>query len=135
MTQKHVPIERYMTSSPHSIGQEQSLAVAHDLMRKYEIRHLPVLHGGKLVGLVSLRDLHLVETLPDVDPAQVLVEDAMTEDVYSVAPTDDLADVAEDMAHRKLGSAVVLRDTKVVGVFTTTDALRALAEQLKDGQR
>lgn len=131
MPHKHIPIERYMTPSPHSVGREQSLAIAHELMDKYEIYHLPVLHGGTLVGLVSLRDLRLAEALPDVDPARVLVEEAMTEDVYSVVPGADLADVVETLAERKLGCAVVMAGSKIVGVFSTSDALRALSHVLR----
>jgi acetoin utilization protein AcuB len=99
-------------------------------MRKFEIRHLPVLHGGKLIGLLSLRDLHLVETLPNVDPELVRVEEAMTQDVYAVEPKTPLKQVVSEMAARKLGSAVVVEGSKVVGVFTTVDALDLLAERL-----
>jgi acetoin utilization protein AcuB len=59
-------IQKYMTPTPHTIGQEQTLQVAHDVMREHGVRHLPVLEGGKLVGLLSQRDLHLVETLREV---------------------------------------------------------------------
>ena len=129
-TMKELTIGQRMTKTPHLIGVEQSLRVAHDLMRKYEIRHLPVLHGGKLIGLVSLRDLHLVETLRDVDPETVRVEDAMTQDVYAVGAKTPLKEVVNEMARRKLGSAVVVEGATVVGVFTTVDALEVLAELL-----
>jgi len=51
-------IQKYMTRALHTIGQEQTLDVAHTVMRQHGIRHLPVLEGGKLVGLLSQRDLH-----------------------------------------------------------------------------
>jgi nucleotide-binding universal stress UspA family protein len=60
-----------------------------------------VLEGGKIVGVLSLRDLHLVETLKDVDPEEVLVEDAMTPDPYTIGPDADLRVVAMEMATRK----------------------------------
>jgi acetoin utilization protein AcuB len=123
-------IGNHMTPSPHSIGSEQTLTAAHDLMREHAIRHLPVLHGGKLVGLVSLRDLHLVETLKDVDPTQVTIDEAMTTEVYTVAPDTPLADVVRVMLETKLGSAVVVDGTRVAGVFTTTNALKALLQLL-----
>jgi len=128
---KRVTIDDFMSRSPHSIGQEQSLLVAHELMRKYAVRHLPVLHAGQLVGLLSLRDLHLVETLPDVDPAQVTIEEAMSGDPFVVPPGSDLAEVAEQMAEHKYGSAVVMEGTKIIGVFTTVDGMRALAHLLR----
>ncbi|MFZ5469517.1 MAG: CBS domain-containing protein [Myxococcota bacterium] len=119
-----------MTRSPHSIGVDRSMEDAHRLMREHRIRHLPVLEGGSLVGLVSERDLHLMETLKDVDPRSVTVEEAMSQDVFTVRPDSSLAQVADTMAKKKLGSAVVMDEAKVVGVFTTIDALRALAETL-----
>jgi acetoin utilization protein AcuB len=125
------PLRKYMTTSPHSIGKDQTLERAHELMRTNHIRHLPVLEGGKLVGMVTERDLHLVETLRDVDPSQVTVEDAMSEHVYAVQPDTTLDVVAEALAEHKYGSAVVLDNGKVVGIFTTNDACRALAELLR----
>jgi acetoin utilization protein AcuB len=127
MTAKEVTIAERMTKTPHLIGAEQSLKTAHDLMRKHHIRHLPVLHGGKLIGVVSERDLHLVETLHDVDPAHVRVSEAMSQDVYAVPPKTPLKEVVREMAGRKLGSAVVVEGTHVIGVFTTVDALETLA--------
>lgn len=123
------PISSYMSKTPHTIGAEQTLSMAHDLMRKHGIRHLPVLHGKKPVGMVSLRDLHLVETLSDVDPEKVAVEDAMTTDLYTVGPDTPLSEVAKEMVTRKLGSALVIDEKQVVGLFTTTDALRILAAE------
>ena len=130
MTKKQLTIRDYMTESPHTIGSEQSLAKAHELMREHGIRHLPVLHGGQLAGMVTVRDLHLVETLKDVDPESVRVEEAMTPEPYVVEPTALLHAVASEMAERKLGSAIVVDGTKVVGVFTTVDGLRALADAI-----
>ena len=120
-----------MTASPHSIGREQTLTAAHKVMREHRCRHLPVLHGGKLVGIVSERDLHLVESLKDVDPNEVLVEDAMWAQVYAVSPEAPLDEVASEMAAKKFGSAVVMQNDKVVGIFTTVDACRALSELLQ----
>jgi len=130
MAKPILQISQFMTKSPHVIGKDQSLAHAHELMRKKRIRHLPVLHGGKLVGMVTVRDLHLVETFPGVQPERVTVEEAMSPDVYSVPPEAPLRKVVREMQRRKLGSAVVMDGRKVVGVFTTIDALRALDEAL-----
>lgn len=128
---KPIPtIRRDMTTSPHSIGREQTLATAHAMMREHGFRHLPVLVGGKLVGLVTMRDLLLIETLRDVDANEVSVEDAMTSDVYAVSPDGPLDEVAAEMAERKYGCTVVMQNEHVVGVFTTVDACRALHDLL-----
>jgi acetoin utilization protein AcuB len=128
-------VRSYMTRAPRTIEPHRTLAEAHKVMRANRIRHLPVLEGGKLVGLVSQRDLAVIESLPDVDPADVPVEDAMTEDVFIVKPATPLARVAGDMAARKYGSAVVMQGPRVVGVFTVTDACRALADLLAPAAR
>lgn len=125
---KDKTIADYMTTSPHSVGNDQPLVHAHQVMRDHQIRHLPVLSGGRLVGILSDRDLAFVENLRDVDAAKVRVDDAMTPTPYSVKKTANLGQVAREMAEHRYGSAVVMENDHVVGVFTTTDALRALAD-------
>ena len=128
---KAIPtIQRYMTTSPHTIGNEQSLKKAHDLMREHGIRHLPVMHGNRLVGVVSDRDVAIITSLDDVNPELITVEDAMTADVLTVGPDTPLDEVATLMAERKAGSVVVQQNSKVVGIFTTVDGMTALAELL-----
>jgi acetoin utilization protein AcuB len=128
---KKRPIAAYMTKSPHTIGVEQTLTQAHELMRAFRVRHLPVLAAGKLVGLVSQRDLHLIEALSDVNPSAVRVEEAMSQLPFTVAGDTALDVVVAEMADRRVGSAVITDEGRVVGVFTTTDALRVLAGFLR----
>ena len=125
-------IERFMTRAPHTIGFEQTLAAAHRLMGTHRIRHLPVLDSGRLVGMVSQQDLHLIETLRNVDPNEVEVSEAMTPTPYTVTPRSSLRKVASEMAAHKYGSAVVMEKDRIVGVFTTIDALRALFTLLEE---
>lgn len=134
MKTKSTKIASVMTPAPHTIGRDQSLATAHALMREHGIRHLPVLEGGKLVGLLSERDLHFVETLRDVDPASAKVEEAMSSDVYVTSAGETLEEVAAHMAEHKIGSAVVLEAGHVVGIFTTNDALRVIAGAVSAGR-
>jgi acetoin utilization protein AcuB len=124
-------VHEYMTPTPLTIGADQTLSHAHAMMREHGIRHLPVLVGGKLEGILSDRDLSLLETMRDVDPARVTVEEAMTLVVYTVAPDAPLDEVADHMADHKIGSVVVLTGGKVSGVFTAVDGLRALADVLR----
>ena len=123
-------VRSYMTPAPRTIGPLRMLSEAHDLMRAHRIRHLPVLAGDKLVGIVSQRDLLLIESLPGVNPAEVPVEDAMTREVFVVDSATPLAKVTAEMADRRRGSAVVMHGDRVVGVFTVTDACRVLARLL-----
>jgi len=128
---KSIPrIRKYMTTDVQTIGDEQPMSVAHRVMRDERIRHLPVLHRGKLVGVVTDRDLRLVETLRDVDPTKVTVSEAMTSDVYTVSPDSALDEVVSAMATSKYGSAIVVDHGHVVGIFTTVDACNALSDLL-----
>jgi acetoin utilization protein AcuB len=128
---KSIPqIKKYMTTDVQTIGDEQPMSVAHRLMREQHIRHLPVLHQGKVVGMVTDRDLRLVESLADVDPTKIAVSEAMTADTYVVAPDAALDEVVSTMAAKKYGSAVISDHGHVVGIFTTVDACSAFAELL-----
>ncbi len=127
---KHT-IRRYMTVNPTVIGSGRTLAEAHQTMRDRRVRHLPVVDDGKLVGIVSQRDLYLLETLRGVDIATERVGEAMTADPFTTSPDAPLDQVAAEMAEHKYGCAVVLEEDAVVGVFTTVDALRALAGILR----
>lgn len=127
---KNAKVSEYMTASPHTIGQEQSLRRAHEMMREYSIRHLPVLHGGNLVGIVSLQDLDLTESLKGVDPDTTRVEEAMSFEPYIAPPDSSLQVVVEELVKKGMGSAIVGQKNEVVGVFTAVDAMRALRDEL-----
>lgn len=120
-------IENFMSQVLVVVDPNQSLSEASRLMRGHKIRHLPVVHQGQVVGILSQRDVYLVETLSDAGPEEIRVEEAMTHEPFLVDPEESVESVASRMAARKIGSAVVARDGKLLGLFTVTDALRALA--------
>jgi len=124
-------VGRYMTPAPHTVGQEQTLAIAHKLMREHGVRHLPVLHSSALVGMVTLRDLDLVEAFDSLSADELKVEDAMTSDLYTVAEETSLTEVVNTMVDRGISSTVIVDpNNHVLGVFSTVDALRALRDVL-----
>lgn len=123
-------ISNFMTALPQTVGRDQPLQVALDLMRELGVRHLPVLHGGRLVGVLSERDILLVQSLPGVDADKIRVEEAMSHQPYHVAPSASLGEVAREMAENKYGAAIIMDANKLAGVFTTVDALKILAQKL-----
>lgn len=131
MTKTMPTIDKYLTRSPHAIGRDQPLALALAMMKKYRIRHLPVLDGGELVGVLSERDLHLIQALEGVDPKRVTVEEAMSTSIYAVTPETKLDQVLREMAEHRYGCTVVIQHGHVVGIFTTVDVCRAFAELLE----
>jgi CBS domain-containing protein len=120
-------IQDVMTQQPLTIGRGEPLATAHEMMRANNCRHLPVLEHGELVGVLTQRDLYLLETIAGVDLTKDHVDDAMSTEAYAVPPDAPLDEVAGHMATQKYGCAVVIERGRVIGIFTTTDALRVLA--------
>jgi acetoin utilization protein AcuB len=131
MTKPIPSVAKYMTTAPHTVGSDQTLQHAHLIMNDKNIRHLPVLRGGELVGMLTERDLALIETFKDIDPRAVTIDQAMSTGVYQVAPETPLDEVVSDMASKKYGSAVVVQNRKVVGILTTVDVCSALGELLR----
>jgi acetoin utilization protein AcuB len=119
-------VREYMTPSPLTVLPTSSLSKAVKIMRDHQVRHLPVIDGGRIVGVLSQRDILIMESLPGVNPTEVRVEEAMVRDVFAVAPDVAVGDVVATMIERKLGSTIVCEGERVLGVFTTIDALRAL---------
>lgn len=123
-------IDRYMTRQVLTIRADAKIPLAHALMREHEIRHLPVLEAGKLVGVVSERDLYLIEKLAGPE-SEMAVEDAMSSEVYTACSGDPVDAVVDEMAKHKYGSVVVLDRGRVVGIFTMVDGMEALVDLLR----
>ena len=122
-----------MTPFPWCVAIDDTLAKAKSMMERHGIRHLPVTEGETLVGVITDRDIRLVGTgAPDRPaPEEMLVRDACEFDAYTVQLTEPLDRVALEMAARRVGLALVVKDTKLVGIFTVTDACRCLGEFLR----
>lgn len=129
---KAIPsIQKYMTVLPHTIGADQTLAQADKMMAKYRVRHLPVLDGGKLVGILTERDIRLVETFKDVEPEKVTVDEAYSPNPYVTSPNASLSDVCAEMAQHKYGCVLIEDNHKLVGIFTWVDALKAMHDLME----
>ncbi len=124
-------IREYMTPAPQTVEAEIPLKMGLEILRKYKVRHLPVLKWGNLVGILSDRNVNAA--LSSGSPERFSVEDVMIPDPYCVPPHQSLVDVAAAMAEEKYGSTIVQdpETGNVAGIFTTTDACRALRELLE----
>ena len=126
-----ITMQEVMTPTPHTVGPDQSLAVALELMRKHNIRHLPVRHEGRITGILSERDINFALRVEKANAADLSVESALTPEVFSVLPATPLAEVAARMGADKIGCALVEDDLgKLLGIFTAVDACRVLAQHL-----
>jgi acetoin utilization protein AcuB len=115
---------------PHSIGSDQTIETAHKMMSENEIRHLPVMKGGQISGVISDRDLKLAMSIRGVESSKTTVDEIASSEVFLVKPESKLDDVSKMMAEKKIGSVLVVDNHRLVGIFTTTDALKALNELL-----
>lgn len=122
-----------MTVFPYFVEVGDSLLRARALMVEHQIRHLPVQDEGVLVGILTDRDLKRALD-PDLGmpPKQELfVSDVFVPEAYVVDGAEPLDTVLEYMATHHIGSALVTKKEKLVGIFTATDACRLLCEHLR----
>jgi acetoin utilization protein AcuB len=99
-------------------------------MQHEHVRHLPVLEGGVVAGMISQRDIGLLETNEPKLLTDISVEEAMSGEPYIVGPDVPLHSVIATMHAHKIGSAIVVEQGTVLGVFTTTDAIALLRDVL-----
>jgi len=120
----------FMTPFPHSIEVDAPLAAARSMMRAGNFRHLPVMEQGRIAGILTDRDIKLVLGPDFGSPSEreLRVRDAYIERTYIVSASTPVAAVARVMAELHIGSAIITKHDKLVGIFTVTDACRALAQ-------
>ena len=122
-----------MTPFPHAVHAEDDVATARAMMEQHGIHHLPVLRDGRLAGIVSNRDVSLAGDMLDNNAGVTMPVWAIcTRDPYVVEIDTRLDVVAEEIANRHIGSALVVKHGKLAGIVTTTDLCRAFAELLRE---
>jgi acetoin utilization protein AcuB len=125
------PIQKFMTTTPITIQKTATLEEAYKVMKAHHIRHLPVLENDTLIGIISERDIMVAEALKNVDAFQVKVGDIAKNETYYVSPDTPTDEVVLEMAANKYGSALIVQNKKLVGIFTSIDAMSAFAEVLE----
>jgi acetoin utilization protein AcuB len=125
-----------MTIEVATVGRNDALALADDLMKTKKIRHLPVVEEGRLVGILTQRDLFqaaMSSAMGFGEKARkeflktVLVKEVMTEEVVTIAPDADAREAARRMLERKVGCLPVLDSGRLAGIVSESDLLRVLA--------
>lgn len=122
-----------MTPVPHTIEASHSIHEAKVIMDLERIRHLPVTSEGRLVGVLSERDLKLAFVLSATGNSSetIQVGDVCNLEAYITDFSAPIDQVLSTMLTRKLGSTLVTREGKLVGIITTTDICRNYSELLK----
>jgi acetoin utilization protein AcuB len=120
-----------MTREVVAVSPEDTAKSALALCREKRIRHLPVLEGGRLVGIASDRDFRdAAPPLGDPDRAAALAEirvgEVMARDVVTAASDDPIEQVANPMRERRIGCLPVVESGELVGIVTASDVMDAL---------
>ncbi|PIS10818.1 MAG: CBS domain-containing protein [Bdellovibrio sp. CG10_big_fil_rev_8_21_14_0_10_47_8] len=125
---KSIPqVQKYMTTTPYAINAESTIQEAQEMMKKHGIRHLPVRDGEKY-GVVSDRDIKYAMSLSGFDVKSAKVRDICEETPYITKPDASISAVSAELAERRVGSALIMDNQHLVGIYTTTDACRALSD-------
>jgi len=130
-------VTELMTPSPITTGPDTPVLEARQLMIQKRIRHLLVVEAGKLLGIVTDRDIRLNLPSPATSLsvwevnyllARMTVESAMTTSVVVISPRHDAKEAASLMLDHKIGALPVVDGGRLVGIITETDLLRAFVK-------
>jgi CBS domain-containing protein len=138
---KKEPVSTIMTKHIHAVQLKDTLADAMEMVRKHNIRHIPVLKGKQLVGIISKNDLHRLsfsDIMPgddDTDEAvfdMLSISQVMSHKPRVVKSNDTIYHVAEILSKEEFHALPVVSDedeSVLVGIVTTTDVIRYMLEQ------
>jgi acetoin utilization protein AcuB len=137
-------VREYMIDKVVSVHPETGLHEARRLMRKYNVRRLPVVVDGRLVGIVTDRDLRQASPSPATTLSvhelnylldKLEVREIMSKPVITVIPSAPLEEAARLMREHKIGGLPVVEEGKVVGMITEVDVLGVLIRALGWGEQ
>ncbi len=122
-----------MIPFPYFARPDEPVAKLFTLMKQHKIRHVPIKQDGRVVGIVSERDLRWMGSPAIVlpDPEEIPIAHVQVNSPYTVEITTPLNKVVQEMAERKIGAAVVVKSGELAGIVTVTDICRLLAELLE----
>ncbi len=125
----------YMTKEPFTAAEDTNMKEAVELLRQHHIRHLPVVQGPKLVGIVTDRDIRKASPslLSGVDMgeyeevlASTPISRIMTREPFTLTPDTEMSQAVQLMVDKKIGAVPVVNGEALVGIFTEIDALKVL---------
>ncbi|MCT4630865.1 CBS domain-containing protein [Winogradskyella sp.] len=135
------PISEIMTKNIIALNRDDDLETAEILFKRHKIRHIPVVNGEVIIGMLSYSDLLRIsfadavyETEEEVDTLvynMFTIEQVMVKNVITVTSTTTIKEVAEILAEKEFHALPVVDNGCLVGIVTTTDLLNYLLEQFK----
>jgi len=125
---KTMPVRECMSRLPAETDRREPLSAVVQHMREQHCHHVPVMDGPRLYGILSRQDLHELALRGEGSTGDLAAGDACTRDVLTVGPMTPIVEVAQAMIDRQVSSALITDGDVLVGIFTSTDALRLIAE-------
>jgi CBS domain-containing protein len=131
-------VRHAMTEAPHTLGPDMNAFDAAGLMRQYDVGIIPVVDGGKFVGVVTDRDLALRVLADRQNPQDVRLGDIVTKSPVTVTPDTKLSDARDLMAEHKIRRLPVVKGDQLVGIVSMGDiavhdaSKRAVGDALSD---
>ena len=124
---KTTPVRECMSRLPAEADRRDPISEVLRHMREQDCHHVPVMDGPHLYGILSREDLHEL-ALRGERGDSLTAGDICTRDVLTFGPMTPVIEVARAMLERKVGSALVTDGGMLVGIFTSTDALRLISQ-------
>jgi len=137
MKQK-VPVSTIMTKNVVKLNLQDNLTKAETLFKKNKIRHIPVVNGNKIIGMLSFTDLLRISFVDAVDEDEVIdvtvynmftVEQVMAKNLITISPDITIKEAAEILSSREFHALPVVEGDLLVGIVTTTDLIKYLIDQ------
>jgi len=121
-----------MTSFPYYVNVDDTAATMERMMDEHSISHLPVQENGKVIGIVSERDLHhyVKRETPEAEKDTIQARHIMIPNPYVVPFRAPLNEVVFEMAKRRIGSVIIQRQGKLAGILSAIDVCRIFGEFL-----
>lgn len=137
MKQK-VPVSTIMTKNVIKLNLKDDLTKAEALFKKNKIRHIPVVNGNRIIGMLSYTDLLRISFVDAVDDDEVIdatvynlftVEQVMAKNLVTVSPETTIKEAAEILSSKEFHALPVVLGDLLVGIVTTTDLIKYLIDQ------
>ena len=126
-------VRELMTTAPVTVEPDATLGEVAVLMKQEDCGSIPVVEDGRLVGIVTDRDIVIRGVAAGSDPKTQRVSTVMSADPVTIRPDDDLADAEKVMADRQIRRLPVVENGKLVGIIVTAQIARA-ADKRKVGE-
>ncbi len=135
---KKVSVSTIMTKNVVKLNLQDDLTKAESLFKKNKIRHIPVVNGNKVIGMLSYTDLLRISFVDSVDEDEIIdatvynmftVEQVMAKNLVTISPETTIKEAAEILSGKEFHALPICEGNLLVGIVTTTDLIKYLIDQ------